>query len=238
MILPSSNVVVEPVTTAMTWPLFPRVAAHFTRIEVTTISLDEESRSHFDLAPMLRAALRLADAGMDAIAWNGTSAAWLGLETDHALCDTITRETGVPATTSTIAQVEAFRAYGIRQYALAVPYLESVLQAIIPTFEREGFRCVGQAHLGISHNRAFADVPPDAIRALVHAADAPSAEAVAVICTNLPAAWLVEELEAELGKPVFDSTILALWHALRLAGFTEPLQGWGRLMREAAGGAG
>jgi maleate cis-trans isomerase len=54
---------------------------------------------------------------------------------------------------------------------------------------------------------------------------------VAIICTNLPAAWMVEELEVELGKPIFDSTLVTIWHALRLVGFDEPVAGWGRLLR-------
>jgi maleate isomerase len=238
MIVPSSNVVVEPVTTAMLWGLYPQVSAHYTRIEVKTISLDEDSRAHFELDPMLRAAVLLADAGMDAIAWNGTSATWLGLEADRALCDAITRATGVPATTSALAQVEAFRAYGVRSYGLAVPYLDSVRQAIIRTYQDVGFPCVSSHWLGISTNRTFADIEPPMIRDLVRRSDSPRAEAIAVICTNLPAAWLVEELEAELGKPIFDSTVLAVWHGLRLAGWNKPLDGWGRLLRELAGLAG
>src|ERR1700694_5258641 len=102
MITPSSNTVVAPVTIAMTAALYPRLTTHYSRVEVTTISLESESLAHFDLEPMLRAALLLADAGMDVIAWNGTSAAWRGLETDYALCEAITRRTGAQATTSTL----------------------------------------------------------------------------------------------------------------------------------------
>jgi maleate isomerase len=58
-----------------------------------------------------------------------------------------------------------------------------------------------------------------------------AAEAVTIICTNLPAAWLVEEMEVELGKPIFDSTLVTIWQALRMVGFDEPLDGWGRLLR-------
>ena len=231
MITPSSNTVVEPVTFAMTAELQPRVTAHFTRIEVKTISLEADSLSHFDLSPMLRAAELLADAEMDAIAWNGTSGAWRGLEHDEELCAAITQATGTPATTSTLAQVAAFRAYGTQRYALAVPYLDSVRHAIDATFETAGFRCVSSAHLGISTNKDFAYVLEPEIRDLVQRSDSPEAEAIAIICTNFPAAWLVEEFEATHGKPVFDSTVLAVWHALRLAGHDAPISGWGRLMR-------
>ncbi len=234
MITPSSNTVVEPVTFAMTGRLSPAVTAHFTRIEVKTISLEADSMSHFDLSPMLRAAELLADAEMDAIAWNGTAGAWRGLEHDEELCAAITQATGTPATTSTLAQVEAFRAYGVERYALAVPYLDNVRQAIMRTFETAGFACVSSAHLDISTNKDFAYVPLPEIRELVRRSDSPEAEAIAIICTNFPAAWLVEDLEAAHGKPVFDSTVLAVWQALRLAGVDAPMEGWGRLLGEPA----
>jgi maleate isomerase len=231
MITPSSNTVLEPVTTAMTVGLHPRVSVHYTRIEVTAISLDRSSQSQFDLGPMLAAAQLLSHAGMDAIVWNGTSGAWRGIDDDRALCDAIEREVGAPATTATLAQVEAFRRFGVQRYGLAVPYLPAVRDRIAPTYGTAGFECVSSALLAepIEVNHRFAEVPPDEIRDLVRRADSPSAEAISVICTNFPAAWLVDELEAELGKPVFDSTVLAVWAGLRLAGVADPIPGWGRL---------
>lgn len=235
MITPSSNTVVEPVTIAMTAGLAPGVTTHYTRIAVTRIGLDRESASQFDQSTMLTAARLLADAGMDAIVWNGTAGAWLGLEVDQALCAAITAETGAPATTSTLAQVAAFKAYGIRRYALAVPYLANVSAAIQATYAAAGFTCINAEHLDITTNTAFAEVEPARIRQVILEADRPAAEAVAVICTNFPAAWQVEALEDEIGKPIFDSTILAVWHGLRLAGVTEPLAGWGALLRAPGG---
>src|SRR6266566_2077993 len=89
MITPSSNTVVEPVTMAMTAALYPRVTTHYTRIEVKSISPEQDSLSQFDLDPMRRAAAMLADVGMDAIAWNGTSGAWRGFEDDQRPCDPV-----------------------------------------------------------------------------------------------------------------------------------------------------
>ena len=232
VITPSSNTVVEPVTIAMTAGLYPRLTTHYSRVEVATISLESQSLAHFDLQPMLQAALLLADAGMDVIAWNGTSGAWRGLETDYALCRAITERTGAQATTSTLALIEAFNAYDVRKYALAAPYLESVTRAIISTYTGVRFNCTSWGCLGISANSEFAYVPDAVTRDLVRRSDHREADAIAIICTNFPAAWLVEEMEAEFGKPIFDSTLVTVWHALRLAGFTEPLPGWGRLLRE------
>ena len=123
MITPSSNSVLEPTTIAVTGGLYPRVSTHYTRIEVKTISLNSESLAHFETRHFVRAARLLADAGMDVIAWNGTAGAWQGIAADEAVCQAIIQATGVPATTSTLAQLQAFQQYGVSRYALAVPYL-------------------------------------------------------------------------------------------------------------------
>ena len=235
MITPSSNTIVEPITSAMTAPLLGSLSVHYARIPVTRIALDEHSLSQFEREQMLAAARLLADARMDVICWNGTSGAWKGLGADRAVCEAITSATGVPATTGTLAQLEAFGAHGVRRYGLAVPYTEDVRDAIIRVYGEAGYECVRAAHLGISTNFEFADVSLDALRELIRRADAPEAEALVVVCTNLAAARVVDELERELGKPVHDSLVVSLWHPLRMLGWEAPIDGWGRLMRELSG---
>ena len=230
MITPSSNTVLEPLTVAVTTKLHPRVTIHFTRIEVLTISLDTGSLAHFETERFAHAARLLADASMDVIAWNGTSGAWQGLAADDDVCEAITRVSGAPSTTATRAQLEAFRVYGIQRFALAVPYLSSVRDAIVRTYAAAGFECLRSATLEISDNAAFAGVSADAIRDLVGRADCPTAQAISIICTNLASGWLVDELEQTYHKPVFDSTLVTIWHALRQAGVNEELEGWGRLL--------
>src|SRR5206468_4917060 len=99
--------------------------------------------------------------------------------------------------------------WGVRRYGLAVPYLPEVRDRIVPTYAAAGYEAAATALLArpIETNHEFAEVPHEEIRQLIRRADVPEAEAIAVICTNFPAAWLVAELEAELGKPVFDSTL-------------------------------
>ena len=50
-------------------------------------------------------------------------------------------------------------------------------------------------------------------------------------CTSLRVAEIVEEVEAAIGKPVSSSNHAMAWHALRLAGVNDAVQGWGRLFR-------
>lgn len=84
MLTPSSNTVLEPVTAAMVAGL-ESVSIHYSRFPVTEIALSDSALGQFDDGPILAAAALLADAQVDVIAWNGTSAGWLGFETDVKL---------------------------------------------------------------------------------------------------------------------------------------------------------
>jgi maleate cis-trans isomerase len=60
MLTPSSNTVLEPVTSAMLAGL-PEVSAHFGRFRVTEIALSEKALAQFDDEEILGAAALLAD---------------------------------------------------------------------------------------------------------------------------------------------------------------------------------
>lgn len=229
-ITPSSNTQLEPLTYAMNRPLDGRLTHHFSRIRVTHLALETDADAQFGLETMLAGARLLADAPLDAILWNGTSASWRGLENDVALCAAITRETGIAASTSTLAFYRAFRAFGWQRIALAVPYTEDITRDIATEYARQGFPVTGTACLGIRENVAIGAAPADDIRRVLRAAAASRPDCIAVVCTNFNATALTEEMEAELGIPIVDSIAVTFWEACRLAGMAEPITGWGRLL--------
>lgn len=232
MLTPSSNTVLEPLTSAMVAQL-PEVSAHFARFRVTEISLASQALGQFDEAPILEAARLLADARVDVIAWNGTSSGWLGFDADRALCERITAETGTPACTSVLALNEVMELTGRRRFGLVTPYLEDVQGRIAQNYSRSGYECVAERHLGRSVNFEFSQVGPDAIRRMVREVAAARPQCISTFCTNLRAAGLVPELEAELGIPVYDTVSTAVWKALRVCGIdTRRVQGWGRIFSE------
>jgi maleate isomerase len=230
-ITPSCNTVLEHVTAMMASSLAHRVSNHFTRITVGNISLSEHDRRQFEPETMVAAAHLLTDAFMDVVLWNGTSACWNGTEADIEICEAITRATGVVASTTTLAQYYVFERYEMSSFGLAVPYTDEVTAKTIETFGQAGYEAVAHANLGLTVGRDMANVPLSQIKELIRAADSPAAECVIVVCTGLPAALVVEEMERELGKPIFDSVVVTLWKGLQLVGITEPIDGWGCLMR-------
>lgn len=229
-ITPSSNTVLEPLTALLSAGLTTPVSHHFARISVEAITLDSRHTGQFATEPMLAAAELLADAAVDAILWNGTSGGWNGIEADRALCAVIAERTGVPASTTTLGQLELLARCDFRRCGLAVPYTADVTERVTEVFAGEGIDVVAQAHASVSENRAMALVSEDEVRALVRAADSPEAECILIYCTGVAGAQLAQELEVELGKPVFDSVAVTLWKALDLIGIEPRLAGWGSLL--------
>ena len=125
----------------------PNVSVHFGRFRVTEISLSQAALGQFEYAPMLDAASLLADARVQTICWNGTSASWLGLDNDRDLCAAIADRTGIAATSSVLALDEIFRLTGVERFGLVTPYLDEIQEKIIPNFGKEGFECVAERHL-------------------------------------------------------------------------------------------
>lgn len=227
MITPSANLVVERVTNAILTD-FPEVSGHFSRTPV--FGAKDAFPDDYDWDGMLGAARLLAHARPDIIVWNGSKGANLGFPVDDELCRRITSETEIPATTSTIALQAALEHFGARRIAVVSPYGATYQARLIGRFRAEGLDVVAEAHAGIADNLDFAALSDEAIVAMMREVTAARPDAILSWCTNMPAAYVVDGLERELGIPILDSTTLAVWHALHLTGALDGRgRRWGRL---------
>ena len=231
MLTPSSNSVLEPVTYAML-ARAPGISAHFSRFRVTEIALDTQALDQFDPSRMLPAADLLADAKVDAMAWNGTSASWLGIERDRSLCGAISARTGKPATTSTLACIDAVRSSGAQCVGFVTPYTDDVQRRIGQVWAGLGIACHAERHLGLRDNFSFGEVAPASIAGMIRAVAAEGCDAIVVLCTNMDGAAITEALERELNVLILDSVAVTLWRTMLLAD-ADPriLSGWGRIFR-------
>jgi maleate isomerase len=229
MLTPSSNTVLEPTTAAMLAGL-PDVSAHFGRFKVTEIALSDAALQQFDDSEILRAADLLAHAKVDVIAWNGTSASWLGFDRDEQLCGRITAATDIEAATTTLAFREIFERTQVRRIGLVTPYRDDVQAKIVANWGASGFACTAERHLGITDNFAFTEVSEGEIESMIRDVVREGCEVVAIVCTNMRGAAVAARLEPELGVPICDSVAVTLWKCLAVAGVdTARVQGWGRL---------
>src|SRR2546426_4137846 len=234
MLTPSSNTILEPVTTQMISGL-AEASAHFGRFRVTEIALSDRARGQFDDSEILRAAELLSHAKVHSIGWSGTSSGWLGFEADERLCRRITEATGIPACTSVLALNEIFQLTGVTQFGLVTPYVDDVQAAIVKNYAASGFECIAECHLRKQDNFSFSEVSTDEIRRMVREVAKNRPQAITIFCTGLRGAPLVAELEGETGIPIYDTVATVVWKALKQAG-ADPkrIKGWGRLFQEVA----
>jgi maleate isomerase len=232
MLTPSSNTSLEPITTAMIAGL-SEVSAHFSRFKVTEIALSNKALAQFNNDELLRAAELLADARVDAIGWNGTSSGWLGFDADVRLCERITAETGIPATTSMLALNEILAQRKVTRLGYVTPYLDDVQARIMENYARLGVACQAERHLGLQDNFSFAEVPAAQLEVMTREVATQKPDAIAIICTNLKAAPSVARLERETGIPIYDTIATVVWKCLKLAGVdASRVTGWGSLFQE------
>ncbi|TKA31825.1 hypothetical protein B0A50_01904 [Salinomyces thailandicus] len=217
-IVPSSNTAVEPITQSIFQSLNANIICLFTRIQVKTVGTDASSTSQFSTETLVAAAKLLADAQADAILWNGTSGMWVGtgVEADEQLAKAMQDATGIPCSTTTLATVQALRGCRAKRIGIAVPYDDALAEMVAKffkgldrTFEVTMTACLKPTP---ASNLEIARSALQSIRGVIRQAGAKrKAEAVVVACTNWPAAFLVDELEKELGTVIVDSVVVTVW---------------------------
>lgn len=235
MLTPSSNTVLEPYMSAILHGLLPGVTAHFQRFTVKEISLDDKAMAQFNHEALIDAAITLNDARMDVIAWAGTAAGWRGFDVDRELCKRITDATGVPSTTSVLALNEILDRTNVKHLGLITPYLDDVQKQIVANYNAAGHEVTSERHLGDRGNFSFSEYDEPTIAEMIRDSAKDQPDAIIVLCTNFRGAPIVEELEQEIGIPIYDSVSATVWKTLSMTGHDpSQIRSWGRLFRELA----
>ncbi|WP_423798278.1 maleate cis-trans isomerase family protein [Neobacillus sp. SAB-20_R2A] len=234
MLTPSSNTALEPICSRMLHEV-PEVTCHYSRFEVTKISLEQDSLSQFNMEPMLRAAELLAHAEVDVIAWNGTSGGWIGFDVDRKLCEEITKRTGIPATTSMLSQIRAFKEHDIKSVHLVTPYISEINRLIAEQYKNEcGIETVNSSGLNITHNRSFSLVPQERIEEQINEVTVSPADALSIVCTNFPPVARVNYYEEKYNMPMYDTINVLIWECLKMVDVDPAkVKGWGALFSRA-----
>jgi maleate isomerase len=157
-----------------------------------------------EIAPATRLILP-NDPRLDAVAFACTSGAMV-LGEDFVAREVHRHRPGIPVTSPMRAGIEALRALGVRRAALLTPYMQAI---------NDRMRAHVEAH-GIA-------VPA------IELGRAPEVDGVFISCSSFRAAGIVAPLEQAIGKPATASNHAMAWHALRLAGYRDPVPGWGSL---------
>jgi len=139
---------------------------------------------------------------------------------------------GIACTTPITAAIAGLTALGARRIGLLTPYIEDVNQMLRRFIEARGLTVPVMGSFNHENDIEVARISQESIKQAVRQlVAAERVDAVFVSCTSLRVASIAEELEREVGVPVTSSNHALAWHCLRLAGYREPVPGFGSLFR-------
>ena len=177
-----------------------------------------------------RAAERLAERGARAVAYGCTSGSYvLGPDGDAAIIEQIKAASGLPATTTSAAVVQALQTLGAESVAVLSPHIDALNERLRAYLEASGFRVAAMVGLNLSCD--IEAVEPAETREIVASqVDRPDADAVFISCTGMRTAEVISEMETSLGKPVVTANQATLWRVGQLAGVGMNRPERGRLL--------
>jgi maleate cis-trans isomerase len=230
LMVPSSNTTVEPEF----YRVLPRgVTLHTARLYLTRIAPEAILQMVQDMETQAKL---LASADVDVIVLGATAPSFLkGLGYDRELIGKIEAVTGRRATTTSTALIEALRHVGARRIVLGSAYDEKVNGIAKAFLEASGMEVLATEGLALVDNLIVGRLSPDTAYDLAMKVNRPEADAIALSCTNWQTMDAIDRIERDTGKPVVSTTQATIWAALRAIGHTEPIEGYGRLLRDLRG---
>ncbi|MCX2929411.1 maleate cis-trans isomerase [Mycobacterium sp. CVI_P3] len=206
------------------------------RLPVVITSVGEDAH-RVDALLDLGSAERLADgatelaaAQPDAVMWACTSGSFVfGPAGALDQVSAVAAAAGVPASSTSIAFVDALGRLGIRRVAVAASYPDEVAQHFVRFLSAGGAEVVAMGSHGIYSAAEVGTLTAERVVAMVTAADHRDADAVLVPDTAMHTLAIIGRLEDAVGKPVLTANQVTIWKGLDLLGTVPSLPGLGTL---------
>jgi maleate isomerase/arylmalonate decarboxylase len=153
---------------------------------------------------------------------------------DRALADRIKAASGAATVTAAGALVHGLRTLGASRIGFASPYVPAINDLAVAFLAEMGVETLVRSEVSETlDNTGQGALGPGDVFELGLKADHPEAQAIVLSCTDMRSVETLERLEQRLGKPVISSNQAMAFQAMQAAGITEPLDGYGHLLRRA-----
>lgn len=215
---------------------FYKIVPEGVTLVVHTLPLVERTEDEVDRSyeASLRAAKIMARAGVDILVLGGLPInVSRGFENLDVLVSETEKEVGIPITTSATAQREAFKTLGCRKVGIVQPYDESHDARHMDYMREFGMEPLGCARAEakfIELGQVPDEVAPRLGRELVECY--PDVDTIYYSCPHWAMVGAIEPLERDCGVTVVQPLQAIVWQALRRVGVNDPIDGFGRLLRE------
>jgi maleate isomerase len=177
---------------------------------------------------------RLAELGADVVMIMGAPPAMVrGHGADRHLAEQLTKRYGIPVTIATIAQVDAFRALGMKKLVGITYFQEDMNQRFAKFLEDDGFEVKAMKGIDVPFKDA-GKTPPEAIYTFAKMVFLEQGPVDGIYMlgagwNNLP---VIEMLERDLKTTVVSSIPAQVWATKKILHLNEPVTGYGRLLAE------
>lgn len=230
-LVPPGNPTVEPEMFEMA----PRgVSVHFTRMTAhgaagTHDGQDERNRSQIESVDACLELLAMVSPNVVVMAHTATSYT-LGREAEAALTARIEQQFGFRFITAFGSVMAAVAKLGVKRIAYATPYNEVTTLQGVAHLREHNIDVV--SHGRLDNVRNIYEENDERAYSVARQVDHQNAEAIFLSGVGMPTLGALECLERDLGKPVISAASAMMWHALRVSGIGEAVDGYGQLLRE------
>jgi maleate isomerase len=215
LIVPSSNTTMEREFGRLSPEDF---SVHTARLRLTKVTVKELAEMEKGVE---RAALKLADAGVDIIGYGCTSGSlYRGLGHDKTIEARIEKASGTPAVATAGAVMSALKGLKIQKVAVATPYIDDINE-----LENEFL-----SSNGIEENIEIGRLNSQDAYELVMRLEYADADGVFISCTNFSTLDKIKELEDAVRRPVISSNTATFWAMLRRCGISIKIKNFGQLL--------
>lgn len=211
------------------------VTVMLTTLDVTTLtspSTPEQMQRSYERS--VEAARAMARAGADVVVLGGNPINQSrGLESLADICRDFSAEIGVPVITSSQAQIAALKSLGAINVATVHPFIASLDERAQRSIRNLGFNPTGAIACGYDVEQ-LGSIPSDLVLSLSRKVkkENPEADTIHPSCAHWATAHAIDQIEYELDVNVMTSQQAIFWLALRTAGISDHIPGFGRLLRE------
>jgi maleate cis-trans isomerase len=208
------------------------VSVHFTRMVAhgeAGSHHGQEERNRTQIAHLSETVALLAMVSPKVIVLAHTATSYtLGKDGEAQLVARLQRETGIPFITAFGSVLAALAHLEVKRVAYGTPYDADATAKGKAALEAHGVEVVSAGRLDNVKN--IYDETAERAYGLARKIDVPQAQAVFLSGVGMPTLATLQQMEDDLGKPVVSAAAAMMWNALRVAGVSEPVKGFGRLL--------
>lgn len=139
---------------------------------------------------------------------------------------------GINVTNPGTGAIAALRALKAQRVSIITPYTIANTANVVRMLAASDIEPSQVSCLGLDTDMDIGSVPRHAYLELAQMTKHGDAQAIFISCTATKALDAIDDIEAITGLPCITSNQAAFWHAMQLAGWKDPIAGFGRLTRE------